>query len=87
MGGYVVVGGKRQTVRINAETLHEIARILGIERSDQITVLSVAISSRPSPPPAGKAAARSRPRGRAQRSTESGSRRSSARSTRSPRQE
>jgi hypothetical protein len=76
MGCLVLVGGKPQTMKIDAETLQAIAKFLGIERSDQVTAISMAISSRPS-------AARSRPRGRAQ----GGSRRSAARSTRRPRKE
>ena len=83
MGGFVLVSGKRQTVKINAETLQQIAQILGIKQRNEVTALSVAISSRAAAEPA----ATSRPRGRTRRSTGSGSRRSSARSTRSPRQE
>lgn len=83
MGGFVLVGGKRQTVKINADTLQQIAQILGIKQSDDVTAISVAISSRAAAEPA----ATSRPRGRTQRSTRSGSKQSSARSTRSRRQE
>ena len=84
MGGYALVRGKRQTVRrqtvrIDANTLQKIAEILGIKPSDQVTAISIAVSSKPQPP--------SRPGGRAKRSTRSGSRRSSARSTRRARQE
>jgi hypothetical protein len=66
MGGFVLVSGKRQTVKINADTLQEIAQILGIVRSDEVTAVSVAISLRP---PAAAPAARSRRRGRARPST------------------
>lgn len=83
MGGFALVRGKRQTVKIDAGTLQTMAKILGIRATDQVTVISVAISSHQ---PGAKAAARPRPRGRAQRSTRGGSRRSSARSTRRARQ-
>jgi hypothetical protein len=91
MGGFVLVRGKRQIVRrqtvsIDAYTLQKIAKILQIEPSDQVTAISIAVSSRPQPLPAVGTVARSRPGGRAQRSTRSSSRRSSARSSRSARQ-
>ena len=82
MGGFALIGGKRQTVRIKPETLREIAGLLGIEPRSEVTAISIAISSSPS---AG-AAARSRPRGRSQGSTPGASDRPSARRTRTPRQ-
>jgi hypothetical protein len=87
MGGFVVIAGKRQSVNIDRDGLQKIAEILGIRpfQRSQVTAVSVVISSPPSPPE--ETAATSRPRGRAQRSTPSGSTRSSARSTRRPRQE
>ena len=72
MGGFAVVYGKRQTLKIDAATLQKIAGILGIAASDQVTAIAVAISSKPSD---AKTAARSRARGRAQRSTRRGRRR------------
>jgi len=47
MGCLVLVGGKPQTLKIDAETVQAIAKFLGIERSDQVTAISMAISSRP----------------------------------------
>jgi hypothetical protein len=79
MGGFVVVKGKRQPVKLDPETLQKMARILGITASDEVTTIAVAVSSKPS---AAGADARSLRRRPAKRSTRRGSRRSSARSRR-----